>query len=139
MVGRPPISMIILSNSFADIKGPNNLPVRSMREEVGEVDFSVLLKVADGTSKGLTVIQCRESELSAQAVNSSKDIPVRVAVGCVVAGNVNPFPAVHGEQNDGERVNFPADGLTADLQCEGTARKCPFLFWHGGRMAGVGK
>ena len=64
---------------------------------------------------------------------------VRVTVGCVVAGNVNPFSAVHGEQNDGERVNFPADGMAADLQREGAARKRPFLFWHGGRKAGVGK
>jgi hypothetical protein len=42
-----------------------------MRKEVSEVDFGILLKVADGISKGLVVIQCREPQLPAQAINSS--------------------------------------------------------------------
>lgn len=128
--GRPPISITMRSNSLSDIKEPVNLPVRSMREEVCKVDFGVLLKVADGIAKSLVVIQCREPELSAQALNSPENVAMRESVCGVVSGNVNPLSAMHGEQNDGKRVNFPADGFSADLQREGSARDGPFLFRH---------
>ena len=56
---------------------PVNRAVRSMREEVGKLDFSVLLKVADGMAEGLLVGRRRHVNLVAQAFIDPHNIALR--------------------------------------------------------------
>ena len=97
--GRPPRSRRMRSNSCSVINGPRNRPVGSMGEEIREDNFGVLLKVADGISKGLLVGQIMAGELSAQALIEPENVPVGKAVRGIISGNVYPVSLMDRQEH----------------------------------------
>ena len=63
-----------------------------MREEVSEVAFGIFCAIADGIIKGFCKINIVHPPLETQALIHPKDVPVWSSVGCVIPGDVLPFP-----------------------------------------------
>ena len=135
VAGRKPCFFRMLSHSATVISGPTNLPVRSMREEVGEVVFGVLLNVADGIIKSLIVCHGRTREFATQALSDPENIAVGKTMRGVVAGDAMDRPRDFGKKHNAEGCGFSCNDFTP---CEYAPTGEPlneFLFRH--RREGV--
>ena len=130
VAGRKPCFFKMRSHSATVIKGPVNLPVRSMREEVGKVVFGVLLNVADGIIKCLVVGHGRAWKLAAQALGDPEHIAVRESVRGVVTGDAMNCPGDFGEKNNAEGCGFSCNDVPPCEYASAGEPLIEFLFRH---------
>jgi len=135
VAGRNPCFFKMRSPSATVIGGPVNLPVRSVREKIGEVDFSILLNVADGIIEGLVVCHGRAGQLATQALCYSEDVPVGESVRGVEAGHAFQFAASIGKENDAECGCFPGADIPPCIDKSRIEPLNEVLFRHPRRMS----
>lgn len=119
-------------------RGPRSLPVRLVREEIGVVDFGILLEVKDGIAESFGIREIREEELASQAFFASEHVTMGKTMGSVVAGHAVPFSIMLGEEQDGKGSHPASESISANEQLKIPQRRDPFFLRHGQAVADRG-